>query len=907
MRTRNYFFTLVLCFAAFFSARATHNRAGEISYKRIPPFTKVVGGITVQNFRYLITVIKYTDSGPTIADRCVDTVYFGDNERGVAPRVNGPSGCNCGSMNNAAIGCGVIIIAESSYTVKQNIYTIEHTYAGAGSYLIRSFDPNRNQDVRNIPNSVNLPFYIESLLIINSFTGANSSPVFSFPPIDRACVGQCFEHNPGAYDPDKNDSLSYEITTSRGQNGQTVANYFYPETPATGGSFGIDARTGLLRWCVPIYQGEYNIAFIVKEWRKNTSGDYQLIGYILRDMQVIVGNCKNNDPPALQPPPDMCVEAGTYIQSNVQVTDPDAADTPFIEGGGAPFTLTPPFATLTNTIGSSPFTARFNWQTSCEHIRKQAYQVTLKVTDNGVPVKLVSFRTFNIRVVPPAVKNVTAVPVGSAIKVSWNLSTCSPAINPVTGYKIYRKNDCSVSTPDPCTTGVSAAEGFKLVGETDAGTTSFTDDNKGSGLVVGQNYSYLVVAVYNDGTESYASGKVCTELKRDVPIMLNVDVLSTSADSGTIFVRWTKPLVTAGNLDLNAYPGPYQFILNRRSNANTTYTTVFTSNKPNFYDLDTVFTDAGLNTFSQQFEYLIQFVSGTTIIGSSQTAESIFLTTVPADRKITLSWHSNTPWDNKKYSIWRREPTGSTFTEINSTADTTYTDSAHIANRYTYCYYVQSEGEYSAPGIPKPLLNKSQEACAKAVDLTLPCTPTLNVEADCPTGFVKVTWNNVRSICSDDVIKYILSYKPSVNDEYTSIETDTTYFVQDELTYISGCYIIQAVDSSGNLSPKSPNFCIDNCPEFELPNIFTPNGDGTNDHFMAIKVRQIKEIDLNVFDRWGNQVYHTSDPYFKWNGVSSLTKMPVSDGVLFYTCDVFEPRLKGILKRSIKGTVDLTR
>lgn len=360
-------------------------------------------------------------------------------------------------LNGQAVRCGSIIISEGSYKVKQNIYTIIHTYPAAGSYLIRSFDPNRNGGVVNIPNSINLPFYIESLLIINSFTGANSSPIFDFDPIDRACRRVCFEHNPGAFDPD-GDSLSYEITTSRGENGQSIVGYSYPDT-GPGGSFGINPVTGLLKWCTPQVTGEYNLAFFVKEWRKNTSGVYVMIGYVLRDMQVIVKDCANL-PPSIQVPASICVEAGKTVTANLIVSDPNHADVITVEGGGGAFaTSNPPPASFSPNSGStftnsgSSFNVFFSWNTNCEHIRSQPYMTNFKVTDSGWPsgtsVKLVSFNTFAIRVVPPTVKNVTAEPSGTTMKISWSLSTCSPTGNVLVGYKIYRKKIALPMSPIP--------------------------------------------------------------------------------------------------------------------------------------------------------------------------------------------------------------------------------------------------------------------------------------------------------------------------------------------------------------------------------------------------------------------------------------------------------------------------
>src|SRR5690606_23644599 len=101
-----------------------------------------------------------------------------------------------------------------------------------------------------------------------------------------------FEHNPGAFDPD-GDSLSYAITTSRAEGGGPVSGYSFPP-----GDYGINPLTGELRWCAPVKSGEYNLAFIVYEWRKNTNGVYENIGYVLRDMQVIAEECHIKQPPS---------------------------------------------------------------------------------------------------------------------------------------------------------------------------------------------------------------------------------------------------------------------------------------------------------------------------------------------------------------------------------------------------------------------------------------------------------------------------------------------------------------------------------------------------------------------------------------------------------------------------------
>jgi gliding motility-associated-like protein len=64
-----------------------------------------------------------------------------------------------------------------------------------------------------------------------------------------------------------------------------------------------------------------------------------------------------------------------------------------------------------------------------------------------------------------------------------------------------------------------------------------------------------------------------------------------------------------------------------------------------------------------------------------------------------------------------------------------------------------------------------------------------------------------------------------------------------------------------------------------VPNIITPNNDGTNDNFY-INASGIKTWDLVIVNRWGNTVFETSDPNVIWDGKTD-GKL-VDDGVYFY-------------------------
>ena len=890
-----YYLFIIFCIAFFSNAKATHNRAGEITYKWLYGYT------------YQIKVTTYTNiGGSNLADRCEDTVYFGDGARAVVLRSNGLCNGPCAGCEGAPLPGG---------TIKLNEYVTTHTYPGPGNYKITMEDPNRNAGVINIPNSVNQVFYIESFLVIPTFgSGKNSSPVLTFPPIDNGCVGKCFLHNPGAYDLD-GDSISYELTTCRGHNGATCPGYTFPTTG--GGVYDVNATTGTLTWCTPQMQGEYNLAMIIREWRKDDGGDYFLIGYILRDLQVDVGSCSNNQP-NIRAITDTCVVAGSIITKTITATDPDN-DILTMEANGGPFGVTAPIATFSSPSGMTPISGIFTWNTSCVHIRKAPYQVTMKVKDNDPTVSLVDFKTFNITVVPPPPLNLTGIPQGTSILLKWQKPTCHLTTgNKIEKYCIYRKSNCSPWTPSNCEVGVPAYTGFVKIGcTTGLNDTTFLDTNNGNGLSQGTNYSYIVEAVYTDGSLSYASNQICVQLKRDVPILVNVDVQATDTTTGSIFLRWIKPLLGANALDTISVPGPYEFRLVHHDGFTGTFSTVYSITKPYFKALnqlnDTTFLHTGtssspLNTKTIAHTYKIEFYANGQFVGNGQKASSVFLSLTPSDNKMTLTWQHQTPWTNYLYYIYRKAPGELIFSLKDSTNLLTYTDTA-LVNGALYCYKVQSKGEYSDPSIFKPLLNFSQEACEKPKDTTPPCAPKLEIESDCKIPSLSLMWNNPNHTCSDDVVKYNIYFAETEDadlmlQDSVKILSDTL-LAFDNLTSIAGCYAVTAVDSFGNESAQSEKICVDNCPEYELPNVITVNDDGVNDFFKPIKNKFIKDIDLKVYNRWGNLVFETTDPTIMWDGKVIQSKLPCTEGTYFYVCQVNEIRVKGIVSRDLKGFIQI--
>lgn len=871
----------LLCHLA---ALASHNRAGEITYR-------CLGGLT-----YEFTITTYTNTQGTTVDQCQLVLHYGDGDSTIAYRVNGGN-----NLCPAPARDGEIVAPNT----KKNIYKAVHTYTGPASYTVWMQDPNRNAGILNMTNSYYVPFYLETTLVINPFlTTCNNSPVLSNMPLDFACTNNCFYHNPGAFDID-NDSLSYELVSCLEAPGSPVPNYTVPSQNG-GGVISLDPVTGDLSWCSPAANatGEWNIAIKIKEWRKLGS-QYILVGSVLRDMQITVLPCANN-PPVIAPINDICVVAGDSTRFNVSASDPQQGPggNVTLTATGGPFLVTPPASFIPSAPGN-PASGAFGWQPGCDEIRTQPYLVSFKAEDSGSPVSLVDFETVMITVVGPAPMSVTASPAGSSMNISWSAPLCSP----VHAYKIYRKNDCGPWTHSECETGVPAYTGYTQIGTVSGSTFAFTDNDGGQGLRQGIEYSYRVVAVYNGTVEGYSSEQSCARLVRDVPVITHADVLSTDQSNGSITVKWENPVPNAANFDTAIYPGPYKLRILRAAGASASFAAVDSVESLSFAGLTTrSHTSSGLNTQDMPYKFRLDFFAGAVYIGSTQTASSVYLTLAPSDNKISLAWEENVPWVNRMYYIYRQSSSPGSFVLIDSTTARTYID-AGLINGADYCYKIMSKGEYSNPAIIRPLLNNSEEMCASPKDLTAPCPPVLSVQADCETAENRLTWTNPNNYCADDVVKYNIYYAPVKGQPYSLLVSipaavDTSYLFSNGGS-IAGCFAVTAVDTFNNESIYSNEFCVDNCPVYELPNVFTPDGDGKNDLFVPFPYRYVQDIDLRIFDRWGVQMFHTNDPDVRWNGTNENTNHPCVNGVYYYTCTVNEIRLDGVQPRVITGFVHI--
>ena len=731
MRKLLLIFGLLFCFA--FTVKATHQRAAEITYTWL-------GG---NAYEFTLTCFTYTPS-PAGLQRDSLLVQWGDGTEEYIPRV-------------------VLQNLGDDYTL--NVYKKIHNFSSSGTYTISMEDANRNYGVVNVPNSVMVPMHIETELVINPFLGYNNSVQLLNAPVDKGCVGKLYLHNPSAYDPD-GDSLSYKLVNCKGLDGVDVPGYTFPQASQL---FDIDPMTGELRWDAPVMQGEYNVAFMVEEWRHGIK-----IGSVIRDMQILISVC-DNDLPEIQCDEQYCLLAGQQLEFLISASDPDG-DNVTLTASGAPLELSvsPAILNPESAFGLNP-QMEFLWNTSYVHIRNTPYQLVIHAKDDATPVSLTNLKTVSISVMGPKVQNLFAEVHGHDAILSWTAYPCSNAV----ALLVYRKAGCDGYEPDACETGIRA--GYQLLATLNGATaTTYTDHDLPQGVA----YEYRVLAQFPDGAMSIVSDAVCVELKNDSPLMTHVTNDSVDLVSGQVVTCWTQPK----EID-EQFVAPFSYTLTRILDGEASAV---------YEGADTTFRDANVDlAMTNSLLYKVEMRDAQQqLMGTSVSASAIMLTVNGTNNEALLTWTEAVPWLVDSTQVFKE--VDDHFVRIATVAGMEYAD-ADVESDKTYRYYVRTFGHYTIEGILRPLVNYS------AI-----------------------------------VIVYIGQDEPI-----------------EEFSY-------------------------------QLPNVFTPNGDGINDIFepKVTGLSLISGAKTVIFNRWGNILHDTEDPLIQWDGKSKQTKMDCPPGTYFYVTDI---------------------
>ncbi len=492
-----------------------------------------------------------------------------------------------------------------------------------------------------------------------------------------------------------------------------------------------------------------------------------------------------------------------------------------------------------------------------------------------------------------------------------------------------------------CFTGIPGYARYDSITEIKTPLAEFIDTHPDGRFPRGASVCYRLLAIIPGctETESAPSENICIQIPVDAPVITNVSMLETDEADGRAYVRWTSSF----DMDLNAHdPSQFSYRLQRaegfRSKTNARIIT-----PRNFRD--TVFVDTGINTKDKIYNYTVFLYEGKDLIDSSATASTVRLSSEPLPGKIAIQWEADVPWSiNTQIYPWHYifrdqvtndDPFGMELIDsvnVNYNGYHFVDSSEKVMNmgNQSFCYYVVTTGSYGNPKIPEPLLNNSQVFCTHPFDTIPPCPPDVTIEnnteefcrsfaASVPCDYSNYSnqLNIIPGCHETDIAGYNVYYSESYDGPFSFIAfTEDNQYLHEGLRSFKGCYRASAVDFSGNESQPGVVVCRDNCPNLMLPNIFTPNSDGSNDRFTEILSgpdncpRFIENVDFSVYNRFGKKIYQNkpdADREFliQWDGYTHAG-MKVPAGIYFYEARVFYDMLNHVEQMKFyKGWIEV--
>ena len=165
------------------------------------------------------------------------------------------------------------------------------------------------------------------------------------------------------------------------------------------------------------------------------------------------------------------------------------------------------------------------------------------------------------------------------------------------------------------------------------------------------------------------------------------------------------------------------------------------------------------------------------------------------------------------------------------------------------------------------------------LDCDDPCTnlPPLNITGEttyCSTETVELGYTTDAGLVE---VEWSAGLIAGTGDNFSFIPPEgvSAEMVTLEATDINGCDYFETVTIE--IEDCTPE---EEC-EIYFPNIFSPNGDGTNDSFRALYQCPPTSYYLAIYSRWGGLIFETTNPELAWDGTFEGEEMPTEVYALF--------------------------
>lgn len=222
------------------------------------------------------------------------------------------------------------------------------------------------------------------------------------------------------------------------------------------------------------------------------------------------------------------------------------------------------------------------------------------------------------------------------------------------------------------------------------------------------------------------------------------------------------------------------------------------------------------------------------------------------------------PLSSYTLTISRADGSSGTFRPVGAVVnDNTFVDNSADASAGSYCYQITYQG---ICGLTLP---PSKPVCTVWL--------TSNVKT-------RIDWTSESPFALGPVATYTVELTNSLTGTNQTIPLgSSTRYELDPNDPNAQAYTYRIIATAGGKTSYSNFFTFPSDAKIWVPDAFTPNGDNINDEFLPIGVFDDRFL-MNVYSRWGEVVYSTTDKTKGWDGL--INGEPALSGQYIYRIEM---------------------
>lgn len=365
------------------------------------------------------------------------------------------------------------------------------------------------------------------------------------------------------------------------------------------------------------------------------------------------------------------------------------------------------------------------------------------------------------------------------------------------------------------------------------GTNNFTDTSLNTSFVYPNAGNYFVTLTAQN---TFCKDSTIKEITLGHPVIAAFRVSKDTVCQGTPINFFNQSTATT----VNGIPPAYQWNFGDGSGSSSSLNSSYTYNHPGVYNAKLI-----VNNSIPCYDSTTRLIYVDSLSGVSVTVSD-----TPICKGAEITFTGNYTTIGLVHSVWRFGDSPDSVLDVNPATHSYETPGIYtvsLQNNYRVCPDTATTFQVKVKDVPYINIGQDSSLCLDGNPLILTDVTNENNPA------ASWLWNTGETTPSITVLH---------PGHYWAKVTIDNCSTKDDVTIAKGCYI-------------------------DIPNSFTPNGDGINDYFFPRQFlsKDVTAFKMSIYNRWGEKIFETESKSGRgWDGRFNGKDQPV--GVYIYIIDV---------------------